>query len=315
MNPQIESFSSSQCPRLPSFYNNGLWKGRLLRVHRKTTWDKRMSCWIFSFYLFTRSCSQMRMKMGTSHRNNEKILQIFPTLTLWILFVDHNLPPHPQGFWFPLFCLHITCFWFTPSPLWECVFKCLFCRQASGWRPAYLSASVHRSQLFSGLWNKKVEPDPVPWWHTLLMSIMLPEICLTGSGQACIASPHMLCLLCSEKDEMLQYLYNGLMVPVGLSVFWNATKHGLCAKFQTKDTAFVLGFYSNEHWLFCVKAPKKNKSSSSKVYLWQTPCLVEKLCRTTHRWSIQLMITCSFLSHCLIHACGVTTADLLLCTD
>lgn len=38
---------------------------------------------------------------------------------------SHNLPPHPQGSWFPLVCLHITCFWFTPSPLWMWVRACV----------------------------------------------------------------------------------------------------------------------------------------------------------------------------------------------
>lgn len=66
-------------------------------------------------------------------------------------------------------------------------------------------------------------------------------------------------LFCSEKDEMLQYLDNGLMAPVGLPAFWNATKHGLCARVSNNDTPFVPGIYSNEHRLFCVTAPKKTR--------------------------------------------------------
>lgn len=73
----------------------------------------------------------------------------------------------------------------------------------------------------------------------------------------CTPLPYV--LLCSEKDEMLQYLYNGLMVLLGLPAIWNAPKHGPCAKFQTKILLFFLGIYSNKHTLFCVTAPKKTK--------------------------------------------------------
>lgn len=69
---------------------------------------------------------------------------------------------------------------------------------------------------------------------------------------------------CIPPDALLRgrccnTFYNGLMVPVGPSAFWNATKHGLGAKFQTKILLFFLGIYSNEQRLFCVTAPKKTK--------------------------------------------------------
>lgn len=121
------------------------------------------------------------------------------------------------------------------------------------------------SAIFSVV-KQEGEPERVPWWRTLTMSILLPDICLTGAvgrvGQACAASPPPplpYVLLCSEKDEMLQYLYNGLMVLLGLPAIWNAPKHGPCAKFQTKILLFFLGIYSNKHTLFCVTAPKKTK--------------------------------------------------------
>lgn len=110
------------------------------------------------------------------------------------------------------------------------------------------------------------EPDRVPWWRSLTMSILLPEIRLTGAvgsvGQACVAPPRCSVLLCSEEDEMLQYLYNGLMAPVGLSAFlkcnqtWSLWKS---FKQRYRDNPFVLGIYSNKHRLFCETAPKKTK--------------------------------------------------------
>lgn len=51
--------------------------------------------------------------------------------------------------------------------------------------------------------------------------------------------PHA--LFCSGKDEMLQYLSNGLMVPVGLSVFWIATKHWSQCKVSNKRDCFCSG--------------------------------------------------------------------------
>lgn len=120
--------------------------------------------------------------------------------------------------------------------------------------------------------------------------------------------PHA--LFSSEKDEMLQFPHNGLMVPVGLSRFWNATKHGLCEKFQTKDTAFVLGIYSNEHWLFCVTAPKR--TSSRKGCLCKTPCLVEKWAeKPTNLHGGDLMRTCFSLSYSAMDLMCVTPVDLL----
>lgn len=48
------------------------------------------------------------------------------------------------------------------------------------------------------------EPDHVPWWHALTMSILLPEICLTGTAgrgsQACVAPPPP--MLCSVLRKM-----------------------------------------------------------------------------------------------------------------
>lgn len=167
-----------------------------------------------------------------------------------------NLPPHPQGFWFPPVCLHITSFWFTPSPLWMCAFSVFVLPSGPGVNACILEC-IYPSISFSGLENEKVEADRVPWRHDFIMSIVLPEICLTGAGQACIAhSP-----ACSGNGKMLQYLYNGLMMPEGLSVFWNATKNGLFADFQTSHAAFVLGIHSNERWLFCVMAPKQTEVS------------------------------------------------------
>lgn len=147
---------------------------------------------------------------------------------------------------------------------------------ASQWMLACLGAFISMNVHFSAiLWvvKQEGEPDHVPWWRALTMCILLPEICLIGAvgrvGRTCSASSPD-ALFCYEKDEMLQYLYNGLMVPAGLSVIWTTTKHGLCADFQMKILLFFLGIYSNEHWFFYVRlwSPHQAKVSSDKDHVW-----------------------------------------------
>lgn len=172
----------------------------------------------------------------TSHRNNEKL----PTLSLWILFDDHNLCPHPQGFWLPLVCLHVTRFWFSLSPVWVCALGVCLAIRPRGER-LHILAHLKINQFF-WLWNKKTEAESVPW--TSIISILLPEICLIGAGQAHVTSPTN--KFCSDlrNDGMLQCVYNGLMVPVGLTVFWNANKHGVCAAFHVRICGFFCVFLS-----------------------------------------------------------------------
>lgn len=143
-----------------------------------------------------------------------------------------------------------------------CMFGCIYLYACT-----FLSyvRNVHECILW--VVKQEGEPDHVPWWRALTMCILLPEICLIGAvgrvGRTCSpSSPDA--LFCYEKDEMLQYLYNGLMVPAGLSVIWTTTKHGLCADFQMKILLFFLGIYSNKHWFFYVRLWSRAKSSSSK---------------------------------------------------
>lgn len=267
----ISLFSSAQRPRLPSFYNNSLGKERFIR---KRSGIKRHHLEYSVFTFVHVVLLRLGWKWKMSPRNNQKMLQISPHSHAMNSFRRSQSSSSSSGLLISpgLFAYnrHLI---YTQSPVSECV-QCLLCRQASGWRPAYLSASVHRSWLFSGLWKKKVEPDPVPWWHTLLMCAMLPEICLTGSGQTCIASPHMLCSALGKMRCCNTFLMDWWCLWASLR-FEMQPNIGLRAKFQTKETAFVLAFYSNEQWLFCIK----KESSSSQVYLWHTSCLAERSMR------------------------------------
>lgn len=100
------------------------------------------------------------------------------------------------------------------------------------------------------------------------------------------------------------------MVPLGLPAIWNTTKHGPCAKFQTRILLFFLGIYSNKHPLLCVTAPKKTKVlikqkvSSDRDHVWLKCC-------STHSGSINLMRACSSL-FALDFISSITPGDLLL---
>lgn len=76
-------------------------------------------------------CSCSQTDVDVSRRNNKKFSfqadkhDQYSPLSRYEF--SHNLPPHPQGFWLPRVCLHATCFWFTPSPLWMWAsVQCLF---------------------------------------------------------------------------------------------------------------------------------------------------------------------------------------------
>ena len=106
------------------------------------------------------------------------------------------------------------------------------------------------------------EPDHVPWWRALTMSILLPEICLTGTAgrgsQACVASPPPASsgLVKTRRRTPLTMDSWALgasprfeMQPNMVSVW----------EFQTTILPLFQGVYSNEHRLFCVTAPKKTR--------------------------------------------------------
>lgn len=145
----------------------------------------------------------------------------------WSVCIEHAFDLHPV----PCECVCSVFVFSSGLRVNACMFGCI------------CLCECNVSQPFSGLWNRKV--SRIPWWRSLTVSILFPEFHLEGAvgrgGQTCVASPAD-ALFCSERDELLQYLYNGLMAPVGLSVFWNATKHGLHAKFQTKILLLFLAF-------------------------------------------------------------------------
>lgn len=150
---------------------------------------------------------------------------------------------------------------------------------ASQWMLACLGAFISMNVHFSAiLWvvKQEGEPDHVPWWRALTMCILLPEICLTGAvgrvGRTCSASSPD-ALFCYEKDEMLQYLYNGLMVPAGLSVIWTTTKHGPCADFQMKILLFFSGHLFKQALIFLCKAMKQ-----TEVLIKQRLALTKTMC-------------------------------------
>lgn len=114
----IRLFSSSQCPRKGLSGNGAGYKDIILNI-----------LFLPLYMLFFSNLDENgKCLPGTTRRCCRYPL----TLTLWILLVDHNLPPHPRGFWFPLVCLHITGIWFTPSPQWVSVFSVCFVVRPQG---------------------------------------------------------------------------------------------------------------------------------------------------------------------------------------
>lgn len=148
------------------------------------------------------------------------------------------------------------------------------------------------------------EPDHVPWWHALTVSILLPDIGLIGTvgrvDQACIASSHdALVTLSSEKDEILPYLNNGLMVPLGFSLVSNATKHGLWAQLQTKILLFSGNLFKQVLAFLCNSSKADQSLHQAKVSSLKKTMFGWNPSKTIHRGSINLMRGCSSLSHCL----------------
>lgn len=127
-------------------------------------------------------------------------------------------------------------------------------------------------------------------------SILLPEICLTGTvGRV---GPSMRCipdaLFCSEKDEMLQYLYNGLMAPVGLSGFEMQPNMVSVQSFKERYS-FLSGHLFKPASTFLCSGSKEDQSprlanvGSHKDHVWLKP-----QCSATHKGSINLILFLSF---------------------
>lgn len=83
-------------------------------------------------------------------------------------------------------------------------------------------------------------------------------------------------ILCYVLRKM-RYLYNGLMVPVGLLAFWNATKHGLCASFKQRYS-FCSGHLFKQVSAFLCSSFKEDQSPhqvkvySDKHHVWLKSC-------------------------------------------
>lgn len=141
-----------------------------------------------------------RRSKRNSGLKDAQIPDIPRSLVINSLF-DHNLPFHPRGFWLSPCSVCIQhAFDLHPAPC-ECLCVCTVCFFSSG-------LGVNTSLFgcigpcgyacFSAIFwvvKQEGEPDHVPWWHALTMSILLPEICLTGTAgrgsQACVASPRL----------------------------------------------------------------------------------------------------------------------------
>ncbi len=140
-----------------------------------------------------------------------QILDIPHSLVRDSLFRSHSFS-HPQGVSFPLLCLHITCFLiYTQSPVSVCV-HCFF-----------VFCFVLTSGLRSNLWifgciclcectcfcyfKQEGEHECVPLWCSSTTSVLLPEICLNGTGgrggQAWVASPLMFCSARERQDAAI----------------------------------------------------------------------------------------------------------------
>lgn len=207
------------------------------------------------------SCSQT--DLDVSLRNNKKFCFLvdkddqYSPLPRYKF--SHNLPPHPQGFWHPRVCLHATCFWFTPSPLWMWVsVQCLFflrprsqCLHVLG---VFFCLNIHFLSIFldweTGRSSRTVSHCDVP----STMSVRLPEVCLTGTVgsvvQTCAAScpdaPFYSILRKRRCCNTIRTDWWGLWVFLLFEMQTKGKKkrkkereRGLCAEFPTKMLLYV----------------------------------------------------------------------------
>lgn len=142
----------------------------------------------------------------------------------WSVCIQHAFDLHPV----PCECVFSVCFFLRPQSvglhvwvhlsLWKFIFLSYFLGCETGrwdWPCPMVTyfSNVYSASRDLSHWNC--------WESRPSMGCIPPDA-----------------LFCSALRKMLQYLNIGFMVPVGLSAFWNATKHGLEQSFKQRYSFF-----------------------------------------------------------------------------